>query len=119
MEDLKQLREEIDKIDDSVVSLFQKRMEITTAIAEYKKTNGLPPLDPSRERQILADISGKVSENYRSYVCVLYSLLFELSRSNQEKILHPTSELKERVVNAVENTEKLISSICVGSLSGG
>jgi len=118
MEDIKQLLEEIDKIDDSVVSLFQKRMEITTAVAEYKKANGLPPLDPSRERQILASISDKVSENYRSYICVLYSLLFELSRSNQEKILHPTSELKERIVNAVENTEKLFPQYALVACQG-
>ncbi len=118
MEDLKQLREEIDKIDDQMVSLFQKRMDITTAVAEYKKANELPPLDPCRERQILSDITVKVSEDLRSYVCVLYSLLFELSRSNQEKILHPTSELKERIMEAVEKTEKLFPQYALVACQG-
>ena len=49
--DLNELRLEIDKIDDELVSLFGQRMDIAARIADYKKENGLPILVPSRERE--------------------------------------------------------------------
>lgn len=35
--DLKELRLEIDKIDDELVKLFCQRMEVAAQIADYKK----------------------------------------------------------------------------------
>ncbi|WP_275935991.1 chorismate mutase [Clostridium haemolyticum] len=37
MDDLKELRKEIDLIDNKLISLFQKRMEAVLKVAEYKK----------------------------------------------------------------------------------
>ena len=42
--DLKELRSEIDVIDDELVRLFGKRMDIAAQIADYKKENNLPIL---------------------------------------------------------------------------
>ena len=39
--DLKQYRQEMDTIDDELVSLFVKRMEIAAGIAEYKKEHNI------------------------------------------------------------------------------
>ena len=40
--DLNQLRSEIDQIDQSLVELFVRRMNISSAIADYKKEHNLP-----------------------------------------------------------------------------
>lgn len=54
---LDELRTQIDAVDDSLVELFQKRMDIAAQIAEYKRENGLPILQSAREREKLAAIS--------------------------------------------------------------
>ena len=53
MADLKELRVEIDKIDEELVKLFVRRMEISEEVAEYKRENDLPILNKSREREVL------------------------------------------------------------------
>ncbi len=105
--ELKELREQIDKIDNDMVRLFQERMKVAAGIAEYKKENGLAVLDKSRERQKLSDVVGKTEEELKSYMHVLYSLLFELSRSYQGRLLNDETALQKRISNAVANTEKL------------
>ena len=40
MEDLLQLRQEIDEIDQEMVRLFEKRMDVSRRVAEYKIANG-------------------------------------------------------------------------------
>ena len=57
--DLQDLRCKIDEIDDELVTLFTKRMEISAQIAEYKKANNLPILMPARERAKLQDVAKK------------------------------------------------------------
>lgn len=98
-------RDEINRIDDQMVKLFQERMEVAGRIAEYKKANGLPVLDMKREREKLQDVQAKCDEKFASYTGSLYSLLFELSRSYQERILDKESELYKTIENAIsENT---------------
>ena len=105
--ELKDLRTEIDKIDDELVRLFGARMEIAAQIADYKKENKLPILMPSREREKLQDVAKKAGPEMANYTRVLYSMLFELSRSYQSKRNDERSELYNRIADAIENTPKL------------
>lgn len=104
---LQDLRARIDAVDDEIIRLFQERMNISSGIAEYKKNNKLPVQDIQREREKLSDLIEKSDEDFKSYTSVLYSLLFELSRSYQDRILYPSSDLKEKVSHAIDNTNKL------------
>ena len=104
---LQDLRSRIDNVDNEIIRLFQERMNISSSIAEYKKANNLPVQDIKRERDKLSDLINKSDEDFKSYTSVLYSLLFELSRSYQDRILYPTSDLKNKVSYAIENTNKL------------
>ena len=45
-------REGIDRINREMSELFCERMRLAGEIAAYKKENGLPVLDPRREREI-------------------------------------------------------------------
>ena len=89
--DLNFLRQKIDGIDDELVKLFQQRMDVSAEIARYKQQHQLPVFDPEREKQKLRGISGKVTKDYKDYVSALYALIMELSRAEQERLLHPAS----------------------------
>ena len=105
--DLKDYRERIDSIDDQLVKLFQQRMEVASEIAQYKKERGMPILDAGRERAKLNDVCSKVCPEMRNYTSVLYSSIFELSRSYQSQVMARYNELSERIRQAVETTPKL------------
>jgi chorismate mutase/prephenate dehydratase len=85
--DLQKLREQIDEIDSELIELFLQRMDISAQIAQYKQKHGIAVYDPAREREILSRLSSKAKKGREDSVAALYSLLFELSRAEQEKIL--------------------------------
>lgn len=104
---LTQLREQIDQIDNQLVSLFADRMEVAAQIAAYKKEQNLPIYVPSRERAKLQDVAKKAGPDMANYTRVLYSMLFELSRSYQGKKNASTSPLYERITKSIQNTPSL------------
>ena len=55
--DLLELRNEIDKLDDELIPLLLKRMDISRQVAEYKVQNGIPVLNEQRELEILEDVA--------------------------------------------------------------
>lgn len=105
--DIKELREKIDSIDTELVKLFTQRMEASAQIADYKKANNLPIYVPAREREILQDVAKKAGPEMANYTRVLYSMLFELSRSYQSKRNSEITELYKKITDSIENTPKL------------
>lgn len=105
--DLKELRSQIDTIDDELVHLFAKRMEISAQIADFKKANNLPIHVPAREREILKEVAAKAGCGLENYSRVLYSMIFELSRSYQRKHNTATTQLYQTITDSIENTPKL------------
>ena len=105
--ELSQLRDEIDKIDNNLVELFVQRMQISEKIADYKKENKLPIYVPNREREKLQNVALQAGPEMDNYTRVLYSMLFELSRSYQNKRNLESTPLHKRIVDSIENTPKL------------
>ena len=105
--DLNDYRRQIDEIDTQLLALFAQRMEVAAGIAAYKKEHDLPVLDSSRERQKLLDIAAKSPDAVKEYAVSLYSLLFELSRGYQNRVLGVSSDLTEQIAQAIESTPKL------------
>lgn len=104
---LDELRSQIDEIDDQLVTLFAKRMDVAAAIGDYKKENNLPVFVPAREREKLKDVAKKAGPEMANYTRVLYSMLFELSRSYQSKRNDVLTPLYQKIHSAIENTPKL------------
>ena len=52
----------INEADDELVKLFEKRMHAVKEILAYKKENGLPVLDASREADNIARNCAKVQD---------------------------------------------------------
>ncbi|MBQ6162887.1 MAG: chorismate mutase [Clostridia bacterium] len=105
--ELSEYRKRIDEVDRQLVSLFEERMEISKGVAEYKKANGLPVLDASRERAKLAEISKMSKPEFRSYNGVLFSQIMELSKAYQQGVLRPDCALKTEILAAIEHTDRL------------
>ncbi len=105
--ELKDYREKIDAIDGELVRLFTERMDVAAEIAAFKKEHGLPVLDQRREKEKLLEIAQSVPEELREHAVSLYSLLFELSRSRQNRLLGETSALTEQIEAALADTPPL------------
>ena len=105
--DLTQLRGEIDKIDNELVKLFCARMDVAAQIADYKKQNNMPVYVPAREREKLVDVAAKAGPDMANYTRVLYSMLFELSRSYQSKRNTSATPLYEEITESIERTPNL------------
>ena len=105
--DLQDYRKEIDAIDDELVRLFSKRMDVAARIADYKKAENLPIFVPAREREKLTDVAQKAGPEMANYTRVLYSMLFELSRSYQSKRTSQLTHQYHSILSSIENTPKL------------
>ncbi len=105
--DIQEIRKEIDRVDDQFVKLFNERMHLSSQIAEAKREQDLPVLNVRREREILNEVAAKSDPELANYGQVLYSLIFELSRSYQEKLLKTESELHKRISRAISETPAL------------
>ena len=105
--ELSDYRQQIDGIDSQLLALFYQRMEVAAQIAGYKKAHNLPALDAGRERAKLQQIADAAPENLREYTVSLYSLIFELSRSCQNRLLGVTSPLTAEIEQAVARTPQL------------
>ena len=116
--DLQELRGKIDQIDEQLVNLFVERMAVSAAIGDYKHANKLPVFAPSREREKLADVAQKAGPEMANYTRVLYSMLFELSRSYQSKRNENVSALYSNISNAIENTPKLFPAEAMVACQG-
>ena len=91
---LEELRAEIDTIDDNLLQDFAQRMNVVGQIGLEKKSEGLPTLDPAREREKLADIVTKLPPEMEQYGYTLWSMLFEISRSYQSSLNPQPSALR-------------------------
>ncbi len=116
--DLNDLRLEIDRIDREMVELFCKRMAISVKVSQYKIENSLPVLDANRERKKLAKISEMAGEDMASYARTLYNTIFDLSRAEQEKYMHPTSPTAEKIKRAIETTPKIFPDYATVACQG-
>jgi len=116
--DLLELRHQIDDIDNQLVALFKARMQVAADVAEYKRENGMPVLDASRERALLSKIAELSGEEFEDYTRTLYSTILELSRSYQHKQLQHDSALYREITDALENTPKLFPERAVVACQG-
>ena len=116
--DLKELRGQIDEIDDQLVKLFCQRMDIAAQVAQYKKEQGLPILMPAREREKLQDVSQKAGPEMAGYTRTLYTMLFELSRSYQSKLFGGSQALYNSITQAIDSTPKLFPQSAMVACQG-
>lgn len=105
--DIQTLRGKIDQYDDALVRAFVGRMETALEIARYKMNNGLPVLDPTRERTVISRVTADCDEGMAVNVKLLYNMIFDLSRTYQQRYMAGKTELTNRIQHAIENTPQV------------
>jgi len=107
--ELTDIRRRIDEVDDEILALFLQRMDLSEAVAAYKKEHGLPILNRTREREILARLAEKAGARER-YVYPLYSTLFELARTRQQELMDSPTHVGGQIRAALAREEAVFPS---------
>lgn len=85
-EPLEAQREKIDSIDQQIVDLLEKRMNVVTEIAAIKKISGLSILDAGREEEVLNKIANYVkNEEFKEIIREIYQGIMDTSKQYQQK----------------------------------
>ncbi len=88
MSKLDQLRGNIDEIDHQIVHLFERRMAVTRAVGEYKREIGMPVLDATREREVIAQkLKLLTNRELQADVVLLYEAIMGISRRQQRNLV--------------------------------
>ncbi|ELY85300.1 chorismate mutase [Natrialba taiwanensis] len=83
--DLKELREEIETIDQEIVELIAQRTYVADTIAAVKDENDLPTTDEKQEEQVMVR-AGQNAEQFdvdANLVKAIFRLLIELNKVEQ------------------------------------
>ena len=83
---LEEIRKEISTINDEMLALFVKRMELSAQVAAYKKANGLPTLDRKREEAILQKVADNTTDEFRQFALEFFRNMMDLSKEYQETL---------------------------------
>lgn len=91
------LRHRIDEIDNQLMDLFGKRMEVADQIGEYKKENNIAILQPTRWNEILEHACqiGKEKGLSKRFVETVLRAVHQESISHQAKVMNEEVEVVE------------------------
>lgn len=88
MKDLLLIRDEIDQVDNEITALYQKRMELTSQVAEYKIRTGKKVFDKQREREKLEKLSALVPGSFLKHgIRELFEHIMSISRKRQYQLI--------------------------------
>lgn len=86
--DLAGLREQIDAIDSQIVELYEKRMDISRQVAEYKIETGKKVFDKIREEEKLRSVKALTHNEFNSHgIEELFEQIMSMSRKLQYRLL--------------------------------
>ncbi len=83
---LEKIRQEIDRVDDALVALLEKRMNLVGQVVDFKKSTGKAVLDNKREEVIVSRVADKVeNKDYRAAIVATFSDILKHSRTFQKQ----------------------------------
>jgi len=120
--ELKDIRQEIDAIDDEMAQLFLRRIRAVDGVAEAKRTSGGPVLDPARERAILARVASAVGPGLENEARLLFATLMSISRGRQRTDLTEAGSFAKLLASSMAATPDVFPSkasvACPGAEGG-
>lgn len=82
------IRKEIDHVDQELVALLEKRMQLVNQVVAYKKATGKPILDTSREDAVLQKAASRVEDKaFEQTIVNTFADIMKNSRDYQAKQL--------------------------------
>ncbi|MBE5827552.1 MAG: prephenate dehydratase [Butyrivibrio sp.] len=119
MKDLSQLREELDVIDKEIVELYEKRMEISSLVADYKISTGKKVLDREREIQKLSAVKALAHNDFNKVgVEELFSHIMSMSRKLQYQKLSEQGAFLRLPFIPIDSLEIDKSRVCYQGAEG-
>ncbi len=109
--ELKELRNEIDRIDDEIAVLFEKRAHVAGMVAEYKRAHDMGIYQGGRENEVLERAQTKVSPELRDGVKLLFTTLMDISKCRQQQLL---TEVRP-IISEPEKAEPIVGAVTEGS----
>lgn len=107
MLDLKSIRGEIDQIDEEIVRLFEKRMDLCRNVAEYKIATGKPVLDRKREQEKIETLTALTDNSFNAHgIEELFQQIMAMSRKLQYKLLVKNGVEQNLQYDKVERLKK-------------
>lgn len=116
---LEDLRNELDKVDDELIEVFKKRMDITRKIGRYKKVRDYPIRDRNRENEIIKRLESKVEEDYKFAIEPLYEKIFQLSKEYQKDLINNIKYSPEEYYGLIGKTLSHSKSPNIHEIIGG
>ena len=80
---IRELRDEIDSLDDKIVELLEKRSLISKNIGEIKQSTGKEVLDSQREKEIIYRLALKAKILNKVSLHLIFKNIFKISRKIQ------------------------------------
>lgn len=81
---LDKYRDEIDSLDREIISLLDKRFEVTEKVGNYKKENNIPVLNQNREAAIITKLK-QLNLKHQSQVIDAYIAIMDISKRQQDE----------------------------------
>ncbi len=107
MRDLDELRQEIDVIDEKIVSLFEQRMSLSEEVARYKIENGRKVFDREREQDKLETLTDLTHNDFnRQAVRELYLQIMSVSRKKQYQLIEESGAAGHLPFIAVDDIDR-------------
>ncbi|MCI8553565.1 MAG: bifunctional chorismate mutase/prephenate dehydratase [Clostridiales bacterium] len=126
MEELSDIRREIDGIDEELLRLFCRRLDCSRRVAEYKQAHRLPILNQAREEEILAGVRESArqldtaGDGYAEAVSLLFAMTMDVSRALQHRRMGSGAALRRRMEAASshfppQETPRVVCAGCPGA----
>ncbi|MBQ8639078.1 MAG: prephenate dehydratase [Lachnospiraceae bacterium] len=107
MLDLNEVRGRIDQIDNSLVELFRKRMEVCREVAEFKIGTGKKVLDRQREIQKLETLGGLAQNDFEKHgITEMFTQIMAMSRKLQYQMMAEHGIVEKLPFGAVDDVKK-------------
>jgi chorismate mutase len=97
LENLQNLRRQIDEVDDELIGILAERMELTRRIGHFKKANNISIYQPRRWNEILTrSMHLGVSRSLKSeFISAFLKIIHEASIKEQSEIIHEKTKKSE------------------------
>lgn len=104
--EIAEIRKQIDHIDEQLLELFIRRMELSGEAAAYKQRHSLPLVNREREREVLAKAEQQAGD-LEQYAYYLFSTLIELSKARQMELYSASARVRAQIEAALLAGEEI------------
>ncbi|MDJ0842839.1 chorismate mutase [Crocosphaera sp.] len=101
MKDLKDYRQEIDRLDETLVQVLVRRFAICKQVAIYKKKMGIPVMQPARVKAV-QERCARLGEKYGINPNFFYELY--------ERIIFETCQIEDQLFQDLNKSEKSVTN---------